>query len=112
MCLPVTAQNSQEIVITRDYKGIPIQTILNDIEERHQVRFFYREDWLFTDKINHEFIQQPVTDVLDILLESILHLSILSQILLLTFLCYNRKRKVRFPLLKEFGPADVGVSLC
>jgi len=70
MCLPVHAQESLRIEISGTYTDQTLQTILQDIEERHPIRFFYREDWLFTDVIDRQFIQQPVADVLDALLKN------------------------------------------
>lgn len=68
--MPAYAQDSRGIEITGNYVGLRLQDVLDDIENRHPIRFFYGKDWLFTDEINQRFIQQPVADVLDVLLKN------------------------------------------
>jgi len=64
---PTFAQN---LKISGSYLGSNLQDVLIDIENHHPIRFFYREEWLFTNEINQQFSQQLLTDVLDLLLKN------------------------------------------
>ncbi len=67
LSVPTIAQN---LKISGSYVDSNLQDVLHDIENLHPIRFFYREKWLFTNKINQQFSQLPLIDVLDLLLKN------------------------------------------
>jgi len=66
LSVPTCAQN---LKISGSYLDSSLHDVLIDIENHHPIRFFYREDWLFRNKINQQFDQQPLSDVLNLLLQ-------------------------------------------
>jgi len=67
--LPVLT-SAQNLKISGSYVDSNLQDVLHHLEDQYPIRFFYREEWLFTDEINQKFNQQPLTDVLDLLLKN------------------------------------------
>ena len=61
---------AQDLKVSGNYFEADLRDVLEDIEKHHSIRFFYRKKWLFTEKINGNFSQQPLTEVLDELLQN------------------------------------------
>lgn len=63
-----TPVSAQDLKISGNYQNATLKEILQDIETHYPIRFFYKEAWLFTGKINKQFDQQSITNVLNSLL--------------------------------------------
>ncbi|MDQ3536468.1 MAG: TonB-dependent receptor [Bacteroidota bacterium] len=64
----IYAQDLKEIKITEKYFNLGIQEILNDLETKYPVHFYYKEKWLSKEPQNLEFNQTSLKNVLDQLL--------------------------------------------
>jgi len=67
--LPVLT-SAQNLKISGKYVDSSLQDVLHHIEDQYPIRFFYREEWLFQNEINQQFSQQPLAEVLDLLLKN------------------------------------------
>ncbi len=58
------------VEISGNYIDSRLKDVLNDIENNYPIKFFYREEWLFTNEVTQKFNQQPLEEVLEILLKN------------------------------------------
>jgi outer membrane receptor for ferrienterochelin and colicin len=61
---------AQNLKVSGSYSKSNLNQVLQDIETRYPVRFFYLDKWLFSSSIDQQFNDQPIHEVLDKLLEN------------------------------------------
>ena len=61
----VSSQEIQEMKITGNYASVPVQEFLNSLEKSHNIRFFYKLDWIKNIIITAKFNDTPLTQVLN-----------------------------------------------
>ena len=65
----LSAQNIQEKIISGKYQQVSLQEFFNTIEKEHQIRFYYRPEWIKTYQVNQEFKETPLIQVLNLLFD-------------------------------------------
>ncbi len=65
----LSAQNIQEKIISGKYQQISLHEFFNAIEKEHQIRFYYRPEWIKSYQVNQEFKEMPLIQVLNLLFE-------------------------------------------
>ena len=61
---------AQDLKVTGNYLNSSPHQVLKDLEAQYPVRFFYHEDWIPDDSVNLQFVQKPLSEVLEQLLKN------------------------------------------
>ena len=60
---------SQDLRISGHFQGSGVKDVFNQIESNYPLRFFYLDQWLPKQAVDHQFDQQPLSEVLNKLLQ-------------------------------------------
>lgn len=66
---PLSAQKIQEKIISGNFQKVSLPDFFNTIEKEHNIRFFYRPEWVKAYVVNQEFKEMPLIQVLNQLFE-------------------------------------------
>ncbi|MDX5422101.1 MAG: TonB-dependent receptor, partial [Hymenobacteraceae bacterium] len=84
----IWAQSSDQLYLTANYKGKPLQEVLQEIQQQHSLRIFYQPEWVEQVRVTQTFEREPLPSALRQLLE-------MAQ---LSFVFYDSQTIVLVPL--------------
>jgi len=59
------SQNASEVIINERFSNAPLESILVEIEETNQVRFYFLPEWISEITISSAYPNIPLTDFLE-----------------------------------------------
>lgn len=65
----VWSQNIQEKLVTGKFQKVSLQEFFSTLEKEHQIRFYYKTEWIKSYVVNQEFKDTPLIQVMNLLFD-------------------------------------------
>lgn len=67
--ISVSSQNIQEKLISGKFQKTSLEQFFKTIEKEHNIRFYYREEWIKSFAVSQDFVETPLIQVLNMLFD-------------------------------------------